>query len=130
MDADLELIRDLAAGATRQLSGPKPDLCAVSKAKDVARHIFEAAVDQWSERLLSDLKSMHHDSLETKTTGTALNVKGLEHIRASEMPTPKNYAEAIKGEFAEFWKDSIRAEINNLKEHGTFEWVPPPPQKV
>ena len=60
----------------------------------------------------------------------AFNVKGLEHIRASEMPTPKNFAEAMRGEFANYWKDSIQVEMDNLKEHGTYEWVPPPGQKV
>ena len=58
-------------------------------------------------------------------------MKELAHRPAVELPTPKNYKEAIAGEFAKFWKQAIQNELDNLKSHQVFSWVPlPPGQRV
>ena len=56
-------------------------------------------------------------------------VEGLEHLRASEVKVPRSYKEAIRGEFAKYWKEAIEREITNLRTHGVFEWVKRPPGK-
>ena len=54
-------------------------------------------------------------------------IEALQHLRASGIPIPKNYRAAIKGDFAEYWKQGIAAEIKNLTDHEVFQWVPAPP---
>ena len=54
-------------------------------------------------------------------------VKELSHIRCCDVPTPKSYAEAIKGDFAKYWVEAIEREIANLEEHKVFEWTYPEP---
>ena len=56
----------------------------------------------------------------------ALAVKGMETVKAKSIPQPKNYWEAIKGDFKKLWDDAIQAEIKNLKDHQVFRWVDPP----
>ena len=53
----------------------------------------------------------------------------LDGIRTVSVPTPKNYKEAVSGEFRVFWEEAIRTEIENLKEHKVFEWDRCPPNR-
>ena len=64
--------------------------------------------------------------INARITGSAHLIQELSHLRASEFPTPKTYAEAMKGDFAKWWREAIHEEIQNLTDHGTFEWVKPP----
>ena len=54
-------------------------------------------------------------------------VEELKHLRHGDVPVPRNYKEAVSGEFAKYWKEAIAKEIENLREHKVFEWVMPPP---
>jgi len=54
-------------------------------------------------------------------------IEALQHLRANGIPVPKNYKAAVRGEFAEYWKQGIAAEIKNLTDHEVFKWVPAPP---
>ena len=36
-------------------------------------------------------------------------IEALQHLRASGIPIPKNYRAAIKGDFAEYWKQCVWA---------------------
>ena len=49
--------------------------------------------------------------------------------RASTFATPRNFKAAMKGEFAAYWKEAIQTEIDVLKEHEVFTWVPRPPSR-
>ena len=53
-------------------------------------------------------------------------VKGMEGIRAASMKSPKNFREVLRSDFREQWMEAIRAEVENLREHGVFEWEFPP----
>ena len=51
-------------------------------------------------------------------------VKELPNTRASEVPTPKNYKEAVNDpDFHQFWAEAIAKEVTNMKDHQVFEWV-------
>ena len=56
-------------------------------------------------------------------------VKELAHMRACDIPNPKKYSEAIKGEFAKYWTEAIQREVENLYEHGVFRWRFPEPDE-
>jgi len=79
-----------------------------------AKAIWDEGVDRWCA------------GIDARITGSAHLIQELSHLRASEFPTPKTYAEAMKGDFAKWWKEAIHEEIKNLTDHGTFEWVKPP----
>ena len=51
---------------------------------------------------------------------------GLAGRKASDIKTPRNYDEAMKGDFAELWKKAVEKELANLKAHKVYEWVPRP----
>ena len=51
----------------------------------------------------------------------------LSDVRAADVPTPKTYREAMRGEYAELWREAVAKEIKNLQEHQVFRWVPRPP---
>ena len=130
LQQDLTLINSLAAGAVACSAQAKPDLSAAAANEAFAHKLFNKSMDRWCEKVTTDLAQHAREVRDSVSDSHAFNVKGLEHIRASEMPTPKNFAEAMKGEFANYWKDAIQVEMDNLKQHGTYEWVPPPAQKV
>ena len=46
--------------------------------------------------------------------------------RASTIPTPKTYDEAMRGHFAEDWKAAVTAEMANLDKYKVYRWVPRP----
>ena len=77
------------------------------------------AVTDMAEEIFSSMRRGHHANL----------VKELAHIRRSDVPTPKRFSDAIKGEFKVYWLEAIEKEIENLREHHVFEWVPKPPGK-
>lgn len=51
----------------------------------------------------------------------------LKHKRAVDVPTPKGYDDAMKSEFSQDWQDALDAELDNLKQHKVYVWVPRPP---
>ena len=57
-----------------------------------------------------------------------LAVSGLEGVKAASIPQPKNYWQAVRGDFAKYWNDAIQAEIQNLEQNKVFEWIDPPPE--
>ena len=113
----MQEVQDLAAGLVAHLSEPKTaPIARWPQNESVAKRIFDRAVDKWADTVFENMTTRHEAHL----------AKELQGIRASEFKTPKTYAEAMKGEFARFWKESIQAELDNLKRHGTYKWVPPP----
>ena len=50
----------------------------------------------------------------------------LRHRRAVDVPTPKNYEDAMRGEFKEEWQAALDSELDNLKKHKVYVWVPRP----
>ena len=56
-------------------------------------------------------------------------VEALKHLRASQMVTPKNYKQAMRGDFREYWEKAVATEVENLTQHRVFQWVPRPPGK-
>ena len=59
----------------------------------------------------------------------AMVTKGLEGVKASSIPTPKKYEEAVSGDFAKYWNDAIQKEIQNLRDHQVWEWCDLPKGK-
>jgi hypothetical protein len=54
--------------------------------------------------------------------GHAYVLKGTEGHMARDMVAPKTYEQALKGRFAHLWKDSIQAELANLRQHKVYSW--------
>ena len=52
----------------------------------------------------------------------ALVLKGTEGHMARDVVAPKSYEQALKGRFASLWQDSIRAELENLRQHKVYTW--------
>ena len=55
-----------------------------------------------------------------------LLVESLKGTPARDIPTPKNFKEAVNSEFADYWNEAIMTEIRNLEAFNTWEWVPRP----
>ena len=55
-----------------------------------------------------------------------LLVESLRGIAARDIPTPKNFKEAVNSEFADYWNEAIQTEIKNLWNFETWKWVPIP----
>ena len=58
-----------------------------------------------------------------QTAGWAHLVEELRHLKARDIPTPKNYRQAMASNFKTEWQEAIRKEIQNLDDHGTWEWT-------
>ena len=54
---------------------------------------------------------------------TANLVKGLEGIRARDVPEPQSYKEALMSDYAEYWDAAIKIELKNLEDHDIWEWT-------
>ena len=50
-------------------------------------------------------------------------VEALKHLRASQVPIPRNYKQAMRGDFREYWQAAVQSEVENLKKHKVFVWV-------
>ena len=46
--------------------------------------------------------------------------------RARDVPTPRSYADALSGDFAEHWNEAIMKELKNLNDHKVWRWVETP----
>ena len=55
-----------------------------------------------------------------------LIVESLRGTPARDIPTPKNFKEAVASDFADYWNEAIMTEIRNLESFGTWDWVPRP----
>ena len=58
-----------------------------------------------------------------QTAGFAHLVEELKHLKARDIHTPKNYRQAMASNFKTEWQEAIRKEIQNIEDHGTWEWV-------
>ena len=54
-------------------------------------------------------------------------VDSLRHLKARDIPTPKNYNEAIESTFQEYWNEAIAQEIANLKDYSVYKFEKLPP---
>ena len=52
--------------------------------------------------------------------------ESLKHRRAVDVPTPRTYDEAMKGEFKKEWLAALESELENLRSHKVYVWVPRP----
>ena len=80
----------------------------------------------YTRQLQANTAEMCHEDRRVFDVGYGVRQE-FSDIRTAEVPTPRNYKEAIEGEFRALWLDAIEAEIQNLIEHGRLEWVHPPP---
>ena len=71
-------------------------------------------------------EAAHEDFARAYMMERMLLVESLRGVAARDIPTPKNYKEAVASEFADWWNDAIMEEIRNLENFGTWEWVPRP----
>ena len=55
--------------------------------------------------------------------GYAHLIEELKHLKARDIPAPKNYRQAMASNFKTEWQEAIRKELQNLADHGTWEWV-------
>ena len=53
-------------------------------------------------------------------------MKELRSRRAVTVPTPKNFDEAMRSEFGPLWRLAVEKELENIRSHGVYEWVPRP----
>ena len=60
------------------------------------------------------------------STEDAHLVEALRHLKARDIPNPKNYAEAMKSEYQDFWNEAIAEEIANLKAYDVYRFEPLP----
>jgi len=54
-------------------------------------------------------------------------VDSLRHLQARDIPTPKNYNQAIESAFQEYWNEAIAQEIANLNTYGVYRFEKLPP---
>ena len=57
---------------------------------------------------------------QLREDGHAYVLKGTEDFMARDLVAPKTYEQALNGRFADLWRDSIQAELSNLKEHQAY----------
>ena len=86
----------------------------------------DAGAVEYARQLQADAAEMFHEGRREFDVACGVRPE-FSDVRAADVPTPRNYKEAIEGEFRALWLDAIEAEIQNLIEHGCFEWVHPPP---
>ena len=68
----------------------------------------------------------HEDFARAYMIERMLLVESLKGTAARDIPTPKNFKEAVNSEFADYWNAAIATEIRNLESFNTWEWVPRP----
>ena len=100
--------------------------------RDHSAHLVEALDDvrtapRWAKAANSVTEWARQEALATQECNAA--PAGLEGRRADSIPTPKNYSDAVRGEFAKYWAEAIEREIQNLIDHEVFKWVPRPPHR-
>ena len=104
IDSGLELVQHLAHEAALWSKSPDID-DEVQTLRSLAHEVFDGMMLDHSAHF----------------------IEALQHLRANGIPVPKNYRAAVRGDFAEYWKQGIAAEIKNLTDHEVFKWVPAPP---
>ena len=65
--------------------------------------------------------------IDAYRTEEAHLVESLRHLQARDIPTPKNYNEAIESTFQQYWNEAIAQEIANLKNYGVYRFEDLPP---
>ena len=68
----------------------------------------------------------HEDFARAYMIERMLLVESLKGTAARDIPTPKNFKEAVNSEFADYWNAAIETEIKNLWNFDTWKWVPIP----
>ena len=56
-------------------------------------------------------------------------VRGLEGVLARDVIAPKNYRDALRDDFAEFWMRAVATEVANLEDRRVFSWAWLPPNR-
>ena len=89
----------------------------------LAEHFAEWHVkgDEKNKSVVRGLASQAFDIMSTSYF--AHLIEELSHLRASEIPTPKTYRDAMVGDFAKYWVEAIEQELDNLKNFKVFKWV-------
>ena len=81
-----------------------------------------------AENVYVDMKNEYEASLarglSKRANFEANAVNDMGNRRASTIPIPKSYDEAMRSEFAKYWKEAIDVEWANIIEHGVYTWVP------
>ena len=81
------------------------------------------ATCRWVSKLC---QAAHEDYARAYMMERMLLVESLRGVAARDIPTPKNFKEAVKSDFADYWNEAIETEIKNLWNFETWEWVPIP----
>ena len=71
-------------------------------------------------------EAAHDDFARAYMVERMLLVESLRGTKARDIPTPKNFKEAVNSEFADYWNEAIETEIKNLWNFDTWKWVPIP----
>ena len=94
--------------------------------KAVAMQAQRSATDDEKLEIEQLCESAHTCFARAYMMERMLLVESLKGIPAREIPTPKNFKEAVNSEFADYWNEAIMTEIRNLEAFNTWEWVPRP----
>ena len=109
---------DRALGATHTLAREFAQWHHHSKLSGGGAEEMQKVTDM-AEAIFHGMRKQHHANL----------VEELKHMRRCDIPTPKRFSDAIKGDFKVYWLEAIEKEIQNLTEHSVFTWVQRPPGK-
>ena len=82
----------------------------------------EQALEQVAQ--ITEAAAVLHEQLHERFSANIS--ERLRGKRASTIPTPKTYDEAMRGDFAEDWKAAVTAEVANLDKYKVYRWVPRP----
>ena len=81
-----------------------------------------------TSKLVKHYKGVARDLfLKAVHTEEAHLVDSLRHLKARDIPTPKNYNQAIESTFQEYWNEAIAQEIANLKDYSVYKFEKLPP---
>ena len=131
LDKRLERIKACAQEAAAWCVTHQHDAGAAGGHGPRARGDGEAhgAVDEKAEaaRQVEGFRALAEGVFVAATTEfEALICEALRHRRAVDVPTPTSYDDAMRGEFKACWQEALDSELENLKSHGVYVWVPRP----
>ena len=119
----LELAEVAARAEVKTLQSATALLCeSADCAKEVVRHWAEG--DDFPppevQKLYQRSKELYNAAFLTEIAASAQT----RRIRVDDIKTPKNYADAMRSDHADLWREAFADEINNLANHEVFEIVP------
>ena len=71
-------------------------------------------------------QAAHEDFARAYMAERMMLIESLRGTAARDIPTPKNFKEAVNSEFADYWNAAIETEIRNLESFDTWKWVKRP----